>query len=95
MPSTIHPFSRSLSQFEQVGGFASNYGAAITVGGGGAAIGAASGVNPLTAITPDPLTAASYGMITANPISAMGRIWSGVTGRQGAFSSLGIGSSTE
>jgi hypothetical protein len=96
MPGGIHSFTRTgpLSEFEKIGGFAANYGAALTTGGGGAAIGAATGVNPLTAITPDPLTAASYGMITLNPVNAMGRLWSGVTGRQGPFSALGIGSSS-
>jgi hypothetical protein len=66
--------------------FADRYGSAILSGGGAFGAQIATGINPLTAITPGPIIAASLGALTLNPVSAAGRVWSGVTGWKGIFS---------
>lgn len=85
MPDTTGIFKRGMGYLGAGSagagaGFMSQYGyaggAAIT----SAAVNSTTGINPLLELTPNPLQAMSYGMITANPFAATGRMWSGLTG---------------
>lgn len=64
-------------------GFTGRYGAAALTMGGASITESATNINPLMELTPSPIQAASYGMLTVNPITAMGRVWTGFTGKRG------------
>lgn len=90
MANTTGMFSKGLGYmggagvFSAGGGsFMGRYGLAATSAGISSSVESTTGINPLLEITPNPLQAMSYGMLTANPITAAGRMWSGFTGVRG------------
>jgi len=102
MPNTTNIFKRSMGYMNTGGanfgstigpqnfssGFMGRYGAASLSGGLSAGVDSSTGINPLLELTPNPLQAMSYGMLTANPFTAMGRMWSGLTGKGGPMKGM-------
>jgi len=82
MADTTGIFKRGIG-YMGAGSGMGQYGYAAGAGLTSAAVNSTTGINPLLELTPNPLQAMSYGMITANPFTAAGRMWSGLTGLGG------------